>query len=452
MLSVKARSADVAVEYRGPTSGPAESLWLPFEFLADCEGKRDEPVHIEATGKGRCTAQWRDGSVPQLVQYRADVPADAGKFPMLPENFVENPSRLLQALVDASDTTDPDSTRFALGCIQARPDGSLGATDGRQLLVQSGFTFPWQEALLIPRSKVFGSPELPHDQPVFVGKTGDWVAMQAGAWTIYLAANKDGRFPDVGRQIPQPADATARCQLSAADAEFLAQTLPRLPCDDTYNDPVTVELNGNVAIRARAADQSQPTEVMLTGSSWSGEPVRLNMNRRYLARAVKLGLREFCVYSNKAPVLCQDEYRQYVWALLDPESTIGPAKDAIRIESPDAGQAKPISSLKPQRKASIVSETPTNPNDSNHAPTSSTVSANGHATKTNGRARKAAGRKSEQHDTTALIEQAEELRTVLHDVLLKTNDLVKALKQHQRQNRVIQSTLDSIRQLKGLGV
>jgi len=184
MLSVKARSADVAVEYRGPTSGPAESLWLPFEFLADCEGKRDEPVHIEATGKGRCTAQWRDGSVPQLVQYRADVPADAGKFPMLPENFVENPSRLLQALVDASDTTDPDSTRFALGCIQARPDGSLGATDGRQLLVQSGFTFPWQEALLIPRSKVFGSPELPHDQPVFVGKTGDWVAVQAGAWTI----------------------------------------------------------------------------------------------------------------------------------------------------------------------------------------------------------------------------------------------------------------------------
>ena len=180
--------------------------------------------------------------------------------------------------------------------------------------------------------------------------------------------------------------------------------------------------------------------------------MRLNMNRRFLGRVLKLGLRELRVYGNKAPILCQDEHRKYVLALLDHESAIGPAEDAIRIESPDAGQAKPISNLKPQRKSSIVSETPMNPNGSDHAPTSSPVSANGHATKTNGRTRKAAGRKSEQHDTTALIEQAEKLRTVLHDVLLKANDLVKALKQHQRQNRAIQSTLDSIRQLKGLGV
>jgi hypothetical protein len=199
----RARSIDAAVEYHAPElAGTSETLWIPFQVLADCEGKKDDPVHIERTGKGRVTAQWRDGNVPQTIQYTAEKPAHADEFPQPPESFVENPPALLQALLDAADTTDPDSIRYALGWIQARPDGSMAATDGRQLLVQSGFTFPWTEDVLIPRLKVFGSPELPQDQPVLVGKTGDWVALRVGPWTFYLAINKDGRFPDVCRHIP----------------------------------------------------------------------------------------------------------------------------------------------------------------------------------------------------------------------------------------------------------
>jgi hypothetical protein len=33
---------------------------------------------------------------------------------------------------------------------------------------------------------------------------------------------------------------------------------------------------------------------------------------------------------------------------------------------------------------------------------------------------------------------------------VKTNELLKGLKQHRRQNRAVQNALDSIRQLKGL--
>ncbi len=76
---------------------------------------------------------------------------------------------------------------------------------------------------------------------------------------------------------------------------------------------------------------------------------------------------------------------------------------------------------------------------------------NGHA-KTNGQARKATGRKAELQDAAALIAQAEKFRSALHDLMHQANGLVKALKQHRRQSRAIQSTLDSIRQLKGLGV
>ena len=75
--------------------------------------------------------------------------------------------------------------------------------------------------------------------------------------------------------------------------------------------------------------------------------------------------------------------------------------------------------------------------------------ANGHATKTNGQVRKP---KTSQHDIGTLIEQAVKLRTALHDRTHEAGELVRALKQHRRQSRAVQQTLDQIRTLKGLGV
>ncbi len=355
-LSVKARSADIAVEHRLPTAAADETLWLPFEFLDDCSGKRDEPVRIEATGKGRVTVQWRDGSVPQIVQYDSTVPPDADKFPSPPETFTENPPGLLKALDDARDTTDPAPTRFAMDCVQwCGATGSLAASDGRHLLVQSGYQFPWQEDLLVPGSRVFGSPELPQDAPVRVGKTGNWVAIAVEQWTIYLAVNVDGRFPDVVRHIPSAAEARACCSFSAADARFLAETLPRLPCDDDGNRAVTLDLNGHVAIRAKPSDSTRPTEVVLIGSSFSGEPIRVNTNRNYLARAMRLGLRELSITGSETALACSDEYRQYVWMPLSPESAIPPATDTIRIESPSAGVETPATQPQTRRRVSPVS-------------------------------------------------------------------------------------------------
>jgi hypothetical protein len=82
--------------------------------------------------------------------------ADADKFPSLPETFTENRPGLLEAFTAAADSCDSDSVRFALGHVQVRGEhGSIVATDGRQLLVQGGFQFPWTSDLLVPRSKVF---------------------------------------------------------------------------------------------------------------------------------------------------------------------------------------------------------------------------------------------------------------------------------------------------------
>jgi len=44
------------------------------------------------------------------------------------------------------------------------------------------------------------------------------------------------------------------------------------------------------------------------------------MNRKFLARAVKLGFSEVHLYTPKVPVMCRDDHRRYVRALLNPEA------------------------------------------------------------------------------------------------------------------------------------
>ena len=429
---VKARSGDAAVDYHVAGEFPREELWLPFEFLSDVEGRKDEPVQIEVLGDGRIVAGWRDGEVPQMVQYDPVKSSDTDVFPEVPKKFTENPPDLLKALHDAMLTTDPDAARYATDHIQVRgQSGTLAATDGRQMLIQNGFEFPWDDDVLIPGTKVFDSKELPQDQLVAIGKTKDWVAVRVGPWTIFLRIEKEKRFPEMDHHIPRADNATARFSVSPADAEFLAKSLPKLPADEEYNFPITVDLNGNVAIRARTADQSRPTELALSNSTASGEPIRINMNRKFLARAVKLGFNEVHLYSPKVPVMCRDDYRQYVWALLSHDSAIKPADDVIRIESPPAGQDVSTTNPKP-RKRKVTMARPTNGNS---------------RAKTDGRTQTTPGTKADDQGIEILIQQAEAVKVSLRESLSKTGELVSSLKRHRKQSKLVASTLQSLRRL-----
>ena len=443
-LTVKSMSGDVAVELRVPGARAAETVWLPLSALDDFEGKKDDPVELTASDRKQVTAQWRDGNVPQVVSYDSVKPPDADKFPVLPTDFTTNSPGLLQALHEASEVAAVEGARYATGCLQLCPGGTIHATDGRQGLIQTGFTFPWSEPLLVPRNKVFHSPEFPQDKPVSVARSGEWLVLGVDPWTILLRIDKDGRFPDLSRHVPDPATATSRCRLSADDVQFLADTLPRLPGQDEQNFPVTLDLNGHVAVRARSADQSKPTEVVLTNSACSGEPIRINTNRTYLKRAMRLGLQELCLFGKEAALLGQGDNRQLVWMPLEPGAAIEPADDMIRIESPRS-QASVSTSPPPkpkiERKPQPMSETTTGTNGK--------AASNGHANTTTAGG-KSNRRRNNQQDIAGLIEQAIKLRTALHDRTHEAAELVKALKQHRRASRAIQHALTSISQVKSL--
>jgi len=428
-LRIRTAGYDVAVQYHQQGDFAPEEITVPLDMLAQCEGRRHDEVTLERADN-QVTVRWTDDGAPQLAQ--CDV-LEAGNWPIGPvagSTTTENPPGLITAPADAMATADRESTRYATNKIQLRGQaGTICATDGRQLLVQRGFTFPWDEDLLLPRTTVFQSKDLPQDQPVQVTKSGSWVGFAIGPWTIWLASDSEDRFPKVEEHIPKVKASESRIELSDADARFLLKSLRRLPVSSPDTLPVTVDLNGQAVIRAQGESQPHPTELLLTGSKPLGEPVRFNTNRSYLQRALALGFRELHLFGPTSPVLCQDERRAYVWALLEPEAAIKPDRQAVRLESPTVPIPSKPRTLRKRRSPTTMTNARTKPA----------------AARSNTRVAKV-----ESPGVESLIDQAEALRAALRETVAKTSELIADLKQHRKQNRIVRSTLASLRQLQNL--
>ncbi|HPM85260.1 MAG TPA: hypothetical protein PLF81_31370, partial [Candidatus Anammoximicrobium sp.] len=420
-------------------------------FLTECEGLKAAPVTLEQESVGKVIAQWTDKKIPQLVQYdvtSGDIPV----FPTIPPAMAENDSSLWSALAEATNTTDADSIRYATNCMQLHGiAGKIVATDGRQLLVQTGFCFPWEDDLLVPSRSLFACRDLPSDGPLLIGRSDTWLTLQTGPWTFHLAIDKERRFPRTEDHIRRPEMAVTRLTIAPADAEFLCDAIERLPCDeDGLNQAVTVDLNGHVIVRAQAKDSKVPTELVLNRSAASGEDMVLAIDRTYLARAIKLGFRELCLYGPEVPLQACSENRVYVWAPLGVHGVIQRNSKAVRIDSADGQpptckvEATPpprrkntmAKSTKPQSQAAVDETANGNGNGSPNGAANAHGSANGNG---NGQP-DAAG-------STDLIEQAEVLRSTLRTATTQVGDLIAALKQQKKATRSVQTALATLRQL-----
>ena len=284
-VQIRCPTREATAEFRLDGGQVPETILAPWDLLVDtadtADTGRKRMVELRREN-GRVLAAWHRGRVPRVVPY--DTPAaieDA--WPDRPEQLTENPAELLRALADAAATTTPGPSRYALRCLQLDgTEGRIVATDGRQLLVESGFAFPWEGRLLIPASRVFGSAELQADGPVRVGTTDDRFWLETGRWTFSWRLDRDGCFPDVERLLPDPAAAVARLELAASDLALLAEHLPRLPGDALPHAPVTLDIDGTAAVRAQGRGHlpepqaAAGVELVLSGARRSGEPIHLH--------------------------------------------------------------------------------------------------------------------------------------------------------------------------------
>ena len=351
------------------------------------------------------------------------------------------------ALAEATETGIPDATRYALNCVQLQGGrDQVVATDGRQLLVRSGFRFPWPDDLLIKGSPIFACRALPRDEPVEVGRTDTHVVLRAGPWTIWLEIQKDVRFPDVERVIPAPAEVVTRLRVDPEDARFLESSLARLPGGEELNSPVTLDLNGKIAVRANAPDQPQQvTELVLNRSNYTGSPVCVG-HQPVVPGPGACGWaspRSASPASNRRSS-AGTRSRVYAVQPLSGGSTPGPDANVIRIES----NAATVAENRVQPRA----ETPRRPmsepvEHDGHEPARPAVTRS----QTSVRSVESSGTSGTEPPATslaALIQEAEALHATLADAKSRTARLISGLRRHRKQSRLVNETLKSLRQLR----
>src|SRR5262249_2096156 len=221
---------------------PDAKLALPLSALAAFEGRSDRPVVLEQSGPMKVKAAWKAGEAERLEEFDT---ADADSVRPEPEpadDDVELPPGFLVALAEAGRTTNREPGRYNLSRVLLRgKDGSVVATDGRQLLIQPGFPLSWTEDLLVPRLPVFEGRELPTEQPVRVGLSGEYVTLEVGPWLFRVKCEKAQRYPDVNSAVPRAKEAKGRLRIHPEDAEALLQALPKLPGAKEKFGPVTLD-------------------------------------------------------------------------------------------------------------------------------------------------------------------------------------------------------------------
>jgi hypothetical protein len=420
------RYAHLALEHATPTSAPAsEPVPLPLEALAELEGRDDTPITLEASAPDRAVARWSDRGIPQSREFSVSTLPDHGLFLELPITWAEVPGDLLTALAEATATAAESDSRYALSCLHLRACGEVIGTDGRQVLIRGGFAFPWTDDLLIHRTLLFSCRELPRDRPWSIGRTATQVVLRCEPWTIFLEIATSIRYPDVEGILPPSDSMTTRLRLDPGDATFLADGLSRLPGGDAEHAPVTVELNGRIAVRARGSNSDPATELVLSRSSYSGTAVPFSTNRDFLTRALRLGFREVELTDSKSPIVCRSGPQVYAWQPLDPDAVIEASELATRIEST---QQQPQAS--PTLEPTPGTQVPMNPRP---RPEPQTPTAPRDPTATG---------------LVALIREAESLHEALGEARTRSQKLVSALRRQRKQARLMAATLNTLRQLK----
>jgi hypothetical protein len=158
------------------------------------------------------------------------------------------------------------------------------------------------------------------------------------------------------------------------------------------------------------------------------------MNRVFLARALKLGFTEIEVSTAEAPLVCRDRLRTFAWQPLSEDSAIGPSDDVIRIESTLNDHPAPVHEHRPTKARTILND----PRPSN-----------GHATRNGATPDHPTPVENHAPDgLAALIREAEALHEALADARTRTGRLVVALRRHRKRERLVSSTLATLRELK----
>ena len=333
---------------------PNLMLVLSLDVIADCLRPRRADLRIAVQGE-TVALSWTDKGVDRRLRLPLELPVETQSVPGQPEQLLPMPARFREDWAVAAACSNPDSVRYALGCVQLDGRGEsdgigrLVATDGVQAVIAGGYDLPWSGQCLVPSSVPLAHRQLPCG-PVEIGRVvvrpddasrpaapplSDDVCFRVlqpsserAAWTFWSPVEA-GRFPDVDRIVPHSSvcPPPTRLALDRTDAVRLSESLAGLP--GGTDDAVTLQLIDSVSVAA--GEGVSAATFLLPRSRTLGEHRRVTMRRSFLNRAASLGFDEIELHGSGRPAVCRsgDHDRTYVWMTLSDEAaTMTPSHSA----------------------------------------------------------------------------------------------------------------------------
>jgi hypothetical protein len=335
-LTIESATINQAIRYRDPNFRGLPQEWsAPLEAVQALAKSRARSGGYFLRGQGEVALHLVEDSIARDEGFL--MPDLAWDAPPSPEIGYILPLTARKTLIAAFETTDSrEPGRYALNRIQLQGSkGAVAATDGRQLLIQTGLQWPFGEDILLANyRRLFACGDFP-EGPIEFSKTERHLVFRTGAWEFFLPIEESQKYPDVTQVIPNEAETVATLEISNGDAKYLREMLPILPFDFGDERPVTIELNGKIGVRGASMKNPAGVEVVLRNSQCNGVDLLCAMQRGYLRRALDLGLRRFQFFeSGCAPIVVRKEDTTYCWATYDKNAVVkGCATTEVR-ESP----------------------------------------------------------------------------------------------------------------------
>ncbi len=403
---------DVTLGYTrdGEHRGDDLDWCLPGSVLDVAEQTDTEAFELHPLGKTRVRVRWPGGE-REFDLVKANRPV----WPESPDRWGQADGLLLTALHEAGRTADRSPGRWASHRVQLQgAAGRVVGTDTKQALIWDGFRFPFDESVLVPAVAAFGSKEWKREA-VRVGRTKSHVVFAVGTWTLGLAVDPSGKFPDATAIVPKAQTPTV-VHLSEDDARLALTRLNDTPHDDDDTNAVTLDATeGGVAVRWRLGDDKPRNELRLPGSRSTGPAVRYAFDRQYLLRGLALGFRTLKVCGAHRPLAMTDRHRLYLAAGHDPSTAI-PPDDTVRT----IGDA--ISPI-------VLRSQPPNPEPPMPIPPTRT------------------GPPPDDAPAPDPLAEAEAVRDLLAEAAQRANQLVQMLKAKRKADRAITQAVRSLRAL-----
>lgn len=424
------RFATVRLEQ--PAVGEPASLLLPYEELLKtskaCGNGDTMAVHSEENA-----SEWSGIiSYPisgQLVAHRC-ASLKVEEFPSIPRikgDSLTLPENVRSSILDAFECASTDETRYILNGAYldvSQEDGHyVVATDGRQLYSSNSFKLPCKESVIIPTHKFLEWREFNRDgdwqlRTASAEKKGEhpWLQITSRRWR-FITRQIEGSYPNWRQTVPSATSWNARFELEESTLGEVCQLIDRLPCTDLINLPIRIEVKDTkVTLIAEAPGADQPIRVELKQAKAIGNPMTLRLNRRYLIRALKLGLNTVHFIDPLEPVRLSHEGRQLI---------LMPLRPSIAITQPAAPEAAPL-------ERNITMPRITTPSTVPAAPPS-TNGSNGHQPA------------AEKTSLELALEQIEATKANVRLVREGLNTLAEMLKQVHRDQKSSEKEVQSVR-------